>query len=271
LLTVSIITPSYNSRRFINDALLSVQLQEGVDVEHIVQDGGSRDGTTDLVSSYSNVRLDSREDSGQSDALNRALARATGDIIGWLNSDDFYLPGTLRAVCDYFQNNPRVDAFYGDCLMVDENGILIGSRCEHRFDHRILLYYGCFIPSVSFFFRRRLLSPDEKFISDLHYVMDYEFFLRLSRAGWSLGSIPVALGAFRWHSTNKSLDFENRRAERLRVQRQYSEIENEAVLDSVALLYRGKHITRKLLEGAWMRERRWAIQKGRDMRWFAAS
>ena len=95
---LSVITPSYNSAEFIEDAILSVSRQSGVSVEHIVVDGASTDGTVEIVRRYGNVRCISEPDRGQSDAINKGFLEAGGDLVGWLNADDYYLPGGLAAI-----------------------------------------------------------------------------------------------------------------------------------------------------------------------------
>ncbi len=128
---LSVITPSYNCGAFIEDAILSVSQQEGVDVEHIVIDAASTDGTVDVIQQH-NLCWISEPDRGQSDAINKGFLRARGDLAGWLNADDYYLSGGLQAIALAAQQHPEADIFYGDCVFVDRAGNILRSKVEHR-------------------------------------------------------------------------------------------------------------------------------------------
>src|SRR5215469_8830813 len=115
-LRVSVVTPSYNQGRFLERTIRSVLTQEGCGpIEYFVMDGGSRDESVDILRRYSDaLEWVSEKDRGQADAVNKGLARATGDVIGWLNSDDVYYPGAIRAACDSFAAHPEADLVYGE-------------------------------------------------------------------------------------------------------------------------------------------------------------
>jgi glycosyltransferase involved in cell wall biosynthesis len=208
---ISIITPSLNQGRFLREALESVRTQHSVDVEHLVLDGGSTDSSVDLLKSLSarsdwpHLRWVSGPDGGQSDALNRGFAQATGDIVGWLNADDRYRPDCFRRILEAFEAHPEADAIYGDFAMLDEQGAVQSIRREIDFNAFVLLHhrFSC-IPTCSTFFRRRIFAEGHRLKTELHYAMDYEFFLRLDAAGYRIRHTPGLLADFRVHSASKS-------------------------------------------------------------------
>lgn len=207
--TISIITPSLNQGRFIEEALLSVVKQEYDNYEHIVVDARSTDNTLELLETYSsrsgNLKWISEADQGQSDALNKGFRLATGDIIGWLNADDKYLSGCFHTVAEIFARNPEIDIVYGDFRFMDEYGRTIGLQKEIDFDLFILKYlHVLYIPSTATFFRRRIVDEGNFLRLDLHFAMDYEFFLRLALKGYRFHHVPEYLADFRWHPDSKS-------------------------------------------------------------------
>jgi len=267
--SLSVITPSYNSAEFIQDAILSVSRQEGVPVEHIVIDGASTDKTLETVKRYHEVQWTSEPDRGQSDAINKGFLKATGDLVGWLNADDYYLPGGLEAIARAAQEHPEADVMYGDCVFVDGRGKIVRSKVEHDFDRAVLMYFGCYIPSTSTFFRRRII--DSGFLLDCDYrvCMDFEFFTRLAHAGFNFHYVPQFIAAFRWHGSNVSLKQLARRAEERRlVQRRFGKSAySESTLDLLAQVHRAKRVLRKVLSGNIAREFRLRQMIGRDTHW----
>jgi len=163
--SISIVTPSLNQGAFLSEALLSVREQKYSELEHLVIDGGSGDDTIKILCRYSeeacwkHLRWTSEPDHGQSHALNKGFAKASGDIIGWLNSDDRYRPGCLNYVSRIFQERPNIDVVYGDYTWIDENGRTIQCRREIEFSYFILLYHRVlYIPTTAAFFRRRVID-----------------------------------------------------------------------------------------------------------------
>jgi glycosyltransferase involved in cell wall biosynthesis len=208
---ISIVTPSFNQGRFLSEAMESVRLQSHPDVEHLILDGASNDGTIALLrgldgkDEWSHVRWLSRADGGQSAALNKGFRLASGDIVGWLNSDDRYRPGCFDQVVKAFDQNPEVDIFYGDYTLMDEDGTIQCVRREIEFNPFILLYHRVlYIPTTATFFRQRVFEEGHLLKEDLHYAMDYEFFLRLTAADYCIQHIPCVLADFRVHPQSKS-------------------------------------------------------------------
>lgn len=220
---ISIVTPSLNQGRFLPEALESVCAQGLADIEHLVFDGGSTDETPGLLLAldgrpeWSHLRWRSGPDAGQSDALNRGFCEAKGEIIGWLNADDRYAPGCFTRVLRAFAEDPALDVLYGDLAEVDEQGRLCRVRREIGFSGFILLYHHVlYIPTPTAFFRRRVFTEGNRLRPELHYAMDYEFFLRLAQQGYRIGHIPYVLAEFRVHAGSKSIRMRQAQAEEKR-------------------------------------------------------
>ena len=214
MITISVITPSFNHDRFIKRAIDSVQAQRGAGtkfkLEHIVMDGGSTDGTVGLLREYGPaVRWVSEKDNGQADALNRGLALAGGDVIGWLNSDDAYEPGALETVAAVFESEPATQWVYGKVRIIDEADREIRRWITAYKNFRMRRYrYGKllaenWVSQMGVFWRRSAGQAAGPFRVDLHYCMDYDFWLRLG-ARWAGRFIDQYLAAFRWYATSKS-------------------------------------------------------------------
>jgi glycosyltransferase involved in cell wall biosynthesis len=219
----SILVPVRNGERFIAAALDSAIAAAGDrPYEVVVQDAMSNDRTAQIVSQYPSIVHYVREqDSGQADGLNRALSRASGDIVGWLNADDLYEPGVFAAAVELFEADSAVDVVYGDWTVIDEDG-----RCLRDFQPRPwnwdrLYWKGNYIFSGATFFRRRVFDRFGCFSTDYNYVMDLEFFLRIGRHV-SAVSAHRRFGAFRMHNESKSGSQEFRFCmETARLRRQY--------------------------------------------------
>ncbi len=208
---ISIVTPSFNQAVFIEETLRSVSSQQYPVLEHTVIDGASTDGTVEILKRYSStpgwehLRWISEPDRGQSDALNKGFRRATGDIIGWLNSDDRYEPDSFARVSKAFEENPLVDFIYGDYLIIDETGKTLIFKKEIDFDWEIMLCGLNYIAQPNVFFRSRVFNELGYLNDSLHYVMDYEFWLRAANHGFRFQHIPSAIAACRWHLDAKTV------------------------------------------------------------------
>lgn len=208
---LSIVTPSFNQRAFLLEALESVRQQNHGNVEHLVFDGGSTDGSVELLREYSerpewaHLKWVSERDRGQSDALNKGFRMASGDLIGWLNSDDRYRPGCFDLVKRAETSAPDIDVFYGDYTTIDEEGRLLEVRREIEFSRFVLLYHKVlYVPSTSTFIRRRVFEAGNFLDESFHFAMDYEYFVRLAMKGHKFRHIAGLLADFRWHSSSKS-------------------------------------------------------------------
>lgn len=216
---ISVVTPSFNQRRYIGATIESVKQSEYEHVEHVVVDGGSTDGTVDLLEEYEseyNLRWVSEPDEGQSHAINKGIEMARGNWIGWQNSDDFYLDGCFTTVADVIEREGRPDVVYGDVLQVDERGETIRKRYKTE-PSRIAHRYGrSFAQNQSCFFRRDVFESIGTLDEDLEYVMDAELFWRLLESDHRLVHVPEFLGARRLHGEAKMVNADNERYRRER-------------------------------------------------------
>ena len=178
---VSIVTPSFNQAKYIERTILSVANQDYPNIEHIVVDGGSKDGTLGILGKFSGLRYISEPDSGQTNAINKGLRMANGEIIGWLNSDDTYCPGAVKAAVEYLLSHPDVDLVYSNINIVDKEDKRIRGSFIFPYSQFVQLNVDNCIPQPSVFFRKGIL-PDVGFLDEkLNYVMDYEFWLRVGQ------------------------------------------------------------------------------------------
>jgi glycosyltransferase involved in cell wall biosynthesis len=204
---VSIVTPSYNQVRFLEATILSVLNQCYPNIEYIVQDGGSTDGSVDTLHGYAD-RLRywaSEPDRGQAHAINLGFRHATGEIMAWLNSDDLLLPGAVDAVVRYFQSHPEVDVVYGHRVVVDEEGREVGRWILPGHSGAALLWRD-FIPQETLFWRRRLWERVGSAVDESYsFAIDWDLVVRFHRAGARFARVPRFLGAFRTHEQQKSL------------------------------------------------------------------
>lgn len=218
---ISIVTAAFNHRTYLENAMRTLREQVcDAEIEHIVIDGGSTDGTVDLLrqlsaeDGWSHLRWISEPDRGQSDALNKGFRLATGDVIGWLNADDQYLPGALEAVRRVLTEKPDVDVLYGDYNWTNAEGRIVQVRRTPPFSRFVLHYHHVLvIPTAASFFRKRIFDEQNFLSDDFDYAMDVDFFLRLAGRGYRFEHLPQVLADFRWHDNNKSLVGAEKQAE----------------------------------------------------------
>ena len=266
---ISIVTPSLNQGEYIEDSILSVMQQGYENCEHIVVDGCSRDNTLEILRRYPHVRWISEPDKCQSDALNKGFRMATGDVVGWLNADEYYFPGALKTIAELATNNSGADVFYGTGVAVNKDGLLQRSHTSHNFDFGILLYYGCFVPTNATFFRRHVFEQGFLIDEDYRVVMDFEYFVRLAARGKVFKHSRSLIGIFRWTGSNLSLQDEKRRKERLRVQRTWSRLKlPNWGYDTLCRVYLTKRIALKVLNGNYWRELEILRLAGNPTQWF---
>jgi glycosyltransferase involved in cell wall biosynthesis len=218
---ISIVTPSLDQAPFLPRTIESVLGQRGdFDLEYLVQDGGSTDGSVEILRRHEG-RLAYRveKDRGQSDAINRGLRATTGEIIGWVNSDDVLFPGALARVAAAFAARPDAAWLHGGCEIIDEHDRPIRRwitaykdwRCRH-YSRRALLLEN-FVSQMTVFWRRSAMERVGLLDESLRYTFDYEYWLRLSALGDPI-YLPERLAAFRWYTSSKSgAQFEKQFAE----------------------------------------------------------
>ncbi len=204
---ISIVTPSYNEGQFIEKTIQSVINQNYPNIEYIIIDGGSEDDSPNIINRYKEKLsyLCFEPDSGQTHAINKGFRKVSGEIVTWLNSDDFYLPGTFEKVASFFLENPEIDCVYGDMEIVDEEtNLLCVKRCI-PYDYKICLYTGCLIPQPASFFKKSVFERIGFLDEKQRYFMDYEFFTRMGYNQLNFGTIRHSLSAFRLHQLSKTV------------------------------------------------------------------
>jgi glycosyltransferase involved in cell wall biosynthesis len=210
----SIITPSYRSSAWLPLCIASVA-DQGVEVEHLVQDAGSDDGTLDWLPGDRRVRAVVEKDAGMYDAINRGLRRSGGDILAYLNCDEQYLPGALASVARYFESHPDSEVVFGDVIMVDAKGEYV----FHRKMQAPLKYHTwmCHLSTLScaMFFRRSIVSERGLLFDDRwRDAGDAEWMLRLMRGGVRMGTLRRFTSTFTVTGTNMSIQANARRENR---------------------------------------------------------
>jgi glycosyltransferase involved in cell wall biosynthesis len=217
---VSVVTPSLNQGRFIEATIRSVAEQDYPRVEHIVIDGGSTDGTVDVLQRYGHLRWISEADGGQSEALNKGFAMAEGEILGWLNADDVYLPGAIAASAQALRDTGCA-LVYGGWIQLDEAGNLIREISPMPWDYRLQLEVRNGVSQPGTLFTRNAFESVGRIDASYRYAMDYELWLRLG-ARYDVRCIERPLAGFRVHSTSKSVaEAEGFRAETWRAARSH--------------------------------------------------
>ena len=201
---VSIITPSYNQALYLEQTIQSVLGQAYPRIEYIVVDGASTDNSFEIIKKY-NERLAywiSEKDSGQAEAINKGFARARGEILAWLNSDDYYLPDTVSAVVRCFEENPDVVMAYGDMLAVDGDGQTINLLKYKQLSLKDLLCFQI-IGQPSVFFRRSALEKTGLLDTSFHFMLDHHLWIRLAQQG-TVMHVPQVWSAARYHAQAKN-------------------------------------------------------------------
>jgi glycosyltransferase involved in cell wall biosynthesis len=270
---ITIITPSLNQAAYLEQTISSVLDQGYPNLEYIIIDGGSTDGSVEVIRKFANriAYWVSEKDRGQAHAINKGMQRATGDIIAYLNSDDYYLEGALARAAEHFVCHPEVDLFHGRCRVVDEHGCTIGDRAGSitRYEEILDLWdvwwnkRNFVQPEV--FWTKRITDKIGLFREDLYWVMDYEYWLRILGAGGRVGFIDAELAAFRLQPNQKSTQPERTSEELLHVVRPYIFSKDCSVSRSKRIELKGKWI----FNARFLKEVKHSLQRGekRQQRW----
>lgn len=209
---VSIVTPSFNHARFIEATIQSVLNQDYPQIEYLVMDGGSTDGTADILRRYDNRLAGwvSEKDRGQTDAINKGFARAKGDILAWLNSDDTYEPGAVAAAAAYMQAHPEVGLVYADANFIDAENRVIGRFPAAQTDYRKLRQGYVHVPQQAAFFRADLWRKVGPLDPSFYFAMDYDLWVRLAALA-PVVYLPGPVWAnFRLHGDAKTVAADDR-------------------------------------------------------------
>lgn len=213
---ITIVTPSFQQAGYLPATLQSVLGQANVHSEYLVQDGGSTDGSVDTLKKFAALHgnpsspacftWESVRDSGQADAIARAFRKTSGgpnDVMGWLNSDDFYQPGALAFVVDFFATRPDVDVIYGHRILVDENSQEVGRWFLPKHDPEVLRLND-FVPQETLFWRRRIWDRVGGLSTTSEFAMDWDLLLRFQASGARITRVPYFLACFRIHPAQKT-------------------------------------------------------------------
>jgi len=202
---VSIVTPSYNQVEYIEETIRSVLLQGYPDLEYIIMDGGSTDGSVDIIRKYEPwlAHWRSEPDRGQTHAINEGWEYATGEILAYINSDDYYLPGAIAAAAKGFNANPQAGMLYGTAIVIDAQGKELRIWKGQKFNLETMLTVGSIVPQPATFFARHTLKNVGYLDEQLHMIMDYELCIRI---GLHLPTVclPATFAKFRDHSQSKT-------------------------------------------------------------------
>lgn len=201
---ISIVTPSYNQAEFLERTILSVLNQNYPNMEYMVIDGGSTDGSLDIIKKYGKYLAYwvSEPDNGQEDAINKGFKRATGDIIAWQNSDDIYLPGAFSNICEAYRKHPDSDVVFGNMYLINENDVVLKDMRFVPFDLEHLVYYDWNLSSQAVFWKRGLFDRTG-YLKDYGVSFDLDWFIRLGRTTDNFRFIKKFLGGYRIHSKTK--------------------------------------------------------------------
>ena len=205
--TISIVTPSFSSGAYIRETISSVLNQNYEPVEYIVQDGGSKDNTVEILQSFGD-RLscwESAPDRGQSHAINVGFSKSSGEVMAYLNADDLLLPGSLAFVSKFFHEHPEVDVVYGHRVLIDHESMEIGRWVMPPHCTQTITWHD-FIPQETLFWRRSLWEDAGGYIDESkQFAMDWELIMRFRECGAVFKRLPRFLGAFRVHPDMKSI------------------------------------------------------------------
>jgi len=203
---VSVVTPSLNHEEYVEQTIKSVIQQSYPEIEYIIQDGASTDGTVRIIEQYRSkiAHVESIDDSGQANAINQGFAKSRGSILAWLNSDDCFLPGALDYVVNYFLAHSDVDVVYGHRILIDANGNEVGRWVLPPHSEK-MLRWADYVPQETLFWRREIWDKvgaqlDESF----KYAMDWDLLLRFQEAGAKMVRLSRFLGAFCVHEQQKT-------------------------------------------------------------------
>ncbi len=254
---VTIVTPSYNQARFLEQTIRSVLAQDYPHIEYIIVDGGSIDGSVDIIRNYEKhlAWWVSEPDKGQSHAINKGFARARGDILAWINSDDLYTPYAVREAVAFLEAHPEVGMVYADALYIDEEGYILGKFPAAQTDYRRMMRGYVHIPQATTFFRRSVYQEVGPLDDEMFYAFDYDLWVRIARK-YPIRYLPRLWAYFRIHLYSKTVAGDDRCwPDMWRVYRR----EGGAVLSVMGV----KYVIRQAIGPLWRWRRRWWMERAR--------
>src|ERR1035437_616507 len=203
---ITVVTPSFNQAQFLEQTILSVIGQGYPNLEYIIMDGGSNDGSADIIKSYEHhlTYWQSQKDNGQGAAINEGFARSTGDILCWLNSDDMYMPGTLLRIGKMYKEITEPTIIFGNCLHFNEHNSKTRGSDVQEAQKTLNLELCDYIIQPSSFWNRIVWEKNGKLNESFHYTFDWEWFIRAGRSGIRFSPVKEYLSLYRIHEAHKS-------------------------------------------------------------------
>lgn len=209
--SITVVTPSYNQAQFLEETIRSVLLQNYPNLEYIIVDGGSHDGSLEIIRKYVPwlTSWTSEPDAGQADAINKGWSQATGDFITWLNSDDLLAPGSLACTARALATNKKLDIVYGNVLLINKHSDPLPYPYQRilarPFDlYRMIVHWQNPVPQQGFLMRRSLLQRVGTLDQNYHFTMDFEYWIRIALNGGHGFALRQTVGSFRQHPEAKT-------------------------------------------------------------------
>lgn len=205
MLKISIVTPSYNQGQYLEETIQSVMDQQYPDLEYIIMDGGSTDNSVEIIKKYESrlAHWVSKPDGGQADAINKGFKMATGDILAWLNSDDYYRPDTLKQVSEWFERDD-LKIVFGECALYHEKSGKVKASKVFEFAKSHKIEYSDYIIQPSSFWTRKTFERVGELNIDLNYTFDWDWFIRAKRAGVHFQAVDKIWSVYRYHEQHKT-------------------------------------------------------------------
>lgn len=248
---ISIVTPSYNQSEFLERTILSVLNQNYPNLEYIIIDGGSDDGSVEIIRKYEKyiTYWVTEKDKGQSDAINKGFEKSTGAILAYINSDDTYNPGAFSRIAAVFAERPGADIVFGNVMHVDVCDNVIGECRFTKFNFTALIYEGGSLHQPGTFWKKDIYEKVNRINPTYRFCMDFDFFCRVAEIG-KLRYVRECIANFRWHENSKSCTIDQiGLAEHEEIARRYRASNNEIYLEYKRTICKIRRFFKYVLQG----------------------